>query len=152
MPNSNRLSANMEIDSTNYLLFNVNNQSYGIQTQNVKEVLNMLDITDIPSCDENTEGLIILRGIPITIFNMTKILGYKYTKKENEKILILIYNDNLYGFLIDSVEEVKDIDISEIQSVETNNLNTNNVSGLIIKENNMHSILSLDNIIPKDIF
>ncbi len=54
------------------VIFNVNNESFGVEITQVKEIIRPMDIYKIPNTPDYIEGLINLRGKVHTVFNLRK--------------------------------------------------------------------------------
>jgi purine-binding chemotaxis protein CheW len=92
------------------LIFNLENQKYGLITEFVKLIEKPSKITPIPKAPEYAKGVINLRGKIVSIIDIKNILELQKTKEE-ENFIILNINEESFGISVDSVEEV--IDVSE---------------------------------------
>lgn len=96
-----------ETNIVNLLTFKIMEQYFGISVEEVKEIIRIPEITEIPNTSPYIVGAINLRGKIITIFNMAMILHKKienYTEKS--RIIVVEKNDKLMGFVVDEVTEV----------------------------------------------
>jgi len=89
--------------------FNLNNDSYCIALDYVKEVLKDSTITHVPGTPDFIEGIMNLRGDYITVLNVKKFLGMDYSKSEptdKNPVIIVNCNDMDLAFLIDRINEL----------------------------------------------
>ena len=100
--------------------FNLNNDTYCIELDYVKEVLKDTAITNVPGTPDFIEGIMNLRGDYTTVLNLKNFLNIDNLKNENkqEKIPVIIVscNDMDLAFMIDKINglfEFPDDKISE---------------------------------------
>jgi purine-binding chemotaxis protein CheW len=139
------------MDTKKYLIFEVKNQSYAVTIRNVKEIIRMVEVSPLPmsksSIGDNTiEGAIFLRGEVISIFSMAKQLGYDYVSSVNskDKILIADINGNNFGFIIDEVREVREIEEKSLQDPQGEICHTGKVEKIFIENNEIFSVINIE--------
>ena len=87
-----------------YLIFEVDNEKFGINIKNVKEIiLNNKEIVPMPLSNPSQLGIMQLRGDIIDVFSVARLLNKRKTKEEN----ILILENNI-GLSVDKVFSIKD--------------------------------------------
>jgi purine-binding chemotaxis protein CheW len=59
-------------DKMTFVTFNISNELYGIDINEVVEIIRLSDITPIPNSPEFVDGVINLRGEIIPIIDLTK--------------------------------------------------------------------------------
>jgi len=93
-----------------YLTFSLKDELYGIGIENVKEIIAMMDITDVPKTPEYVKGVMNLRGHIIPVIDMRTKFDMPYQEPEmyTAIIIVTIHNASI-GFIVDSVEEVTQI-------------------------------------------
>lgn len=94
--------------------FNLNDDSYCITLDYVKEVLKDTTVTKVPGTPDFIEGIMNLRGDYITVLNLKKFLNiHKKTepKQETDKnpVIIVSCNDMDLAFLIDKINELFEV-------------------------------------------
>lgn len=109
-----------EINSTSekFLTFLIDSQFYAFHISDVVEIIGMVEITPVPEFPDYAKGIVNLRGILIPIIDVR----LRFSKNEmdyNERTCIIILNLNgtQVGFIVDTVDEVIDIDKSHISGV-----------------------------------
>lgn len=121
-------TANTEIDSTvdfptsteRFLTFMSDGLTIGISTDYVTEIITNHAITMIPLVPGYVKGIINLRGQIIPIIDIRLRMGkasIDYT--DVTCIIVLNINDTNLGIIVDSVQQVVDIDKAQISAVPT---------------------------------
>jgi purine-binding chemotaxis protein CheW len=98
-----------------YLTFFTDNQLLGIPIADVVQIVGVQDITTVPDFPSYAKGIINLRGIIIPIIDVRLRLHkdeIEYT--ERTCIIVTSINEIPIGFIVDSVNEVTNIDKSNI--------------------------------------
>ena len=111
--------------STNYLeeqfdqirlaRFHVGPTEYAVEIQYIQEILPPQDMREIPNMPGFVEGCFNLRGAVIPGLDLRKLFGEVLTKEETNRILIHHYRGSTLGFLVDSIEQVLNINKNEMQ-------------------------------------
>lgn len=100
-----------------YLTFYTDKQLFGISISEVVQIVGMQEVTAVPEFPSYAKGVINLRGIIIPIIDVRLRL-----KKEeipyNERTCIIVTNINgaYIGFIVDSVNEVTNINGENISN------------------------------------
>ncbi len=90
-----------------YISFNLNNDSYCIALDFVKEVLKDTSITRVPGTPDFIEGIMNLRGDYITVINLKKFLGLESGKAlDKNPVVIIKCNELKLALLIDKINEL----------------------------------------------
>jgi len=100
--------------------FQISEELYGVDIMDVKEIVRVQEIRQIPNAPVYVEGLFNLRGEIIPIISLHKRFQLKKAQlSEEDQLLsgfIIIDIDGMkLGVIIDKVERVVSIDASEIQ-------------------------------------
>lgn len=105
----------MDIKQTKFLTFSVASQSFAIEVNNVIEIVGIQEITPVPQFPDYARGIINLRGQIIPVID-ARLRFKKDSQAYNERTCIIIVEvkKTLTGFIVDEVEEVVDIDNSQI--------------------------------------
>lgn len=101
-----------------YLTFLIDKQYYAFHVNDVKEIIEMHEIIPVPEFPDYAKGLINLRGTLIPIIDVR----LRFCKNEidyNERtcIIILSLKNIEVGFIVDTVDEVMDIEKENISPV-----------------------------------
>ena len=105
-----------EFSKSKYISFNLNNDSYCIELNYVKEVLKDTIITPVPGTPNFIEGVMNLRGDYITVLNLKKFLGIAPQNNIQEKkpVVIVKCNDLELAFLIDKINQLFEAQIDKM--------------------------------------
>ncbi len=102
--------------SKQFVIFNVNNEDFGIEIGQVSSIEKPLEIFKVPNTPHFIEGLINLRGKVYTVFNLRKKFDLPFTgMDENTKIVIVNVNSTMAGFIVDEVKEILKIEDADIE-------------------------------------
>ncbi|HMK34678.1 MAG TPA: chemotaxis protein CheW [Desulfomonilaceae bacterium] len=99
--------------------FSVGSERFGVEILVVQEIIMMSSITEIPNSPDFVEGVINLRGNIIPVLDLRKRLrlrGYQRAEahKPGTRILVVEIENNVTGFIVDSVAKVLTIQTSRI--------------------------------------
>lgn len=98
-----------------YLTFILDDQFYAIPIANVIEIIAMQETTKMPDFPDYVKGVINLRGTIIPLIDVR--LRFRKPEREYDartSVIVVSVNDVQVGFIVDMVDEVKDIDNSDI--------------------------------------
>lgn len=99
-----------------WVTFQLNDETYGIDVMVVKEVLKFQDIAPVPGAAEDVMGIINIRGTVISVINTRRRFGLPdQSADENTRIVILEIGDHVIGIVVDSVAEVVYLKGSQIE-------------------------------------
>lgn len=80
---------------------------FALDTEHVSEVINRpQELLEPPFSLSFVEGIVNLRGELITLLNPRLLYGLPACKSEDQKVLIFRHNDQKFGILVDSVDEI----------------------------------------------
>ena len=105
-----------------YLTFLLNEEEYGISIREVKEIIRIMDITDIPKTPAFYKGVINLRGKIIPVIDLRLRFGMEeraYTQKTCIIVVEVTVQDirKIIGLIVDTVSEVIPIHTEEIEQI-----------------------------------
>ncbi len=110
----------MQIQGGKHLTFSLGKENYGIPILQVREIIGMMEITEVPKTPEFIKGVINLRGKIIPIMDLRAKFGMnaiEYT----ERTCIIVVEVNIneakrpMGIVVDTVSEVVNIEESDIE-------------------------------------
>lgn len=82
----------------------------------VREIIQLEEITPVPSTPDMIKGIINRRGTIITILDLPKVLGIDLELTEdNSQLMILYSEDEDIGIMVSEVTEIPTIDTEEIE-------------------------------------
>ena len=103
-----------------YLTFGLGDETFAFDVNNVKEVLDLSDITKVPRTPDFMRGVINLRGAVVPVVDMRVKFGLPVLEDTVDTCIIVAEVDmdgeiTVIGALADSVREVFQIDEAEIE-------------------------------------
>jgi len=103
-----------------YLTFNVGGEDYAINVGNIREVLEFQSVSKVPRMPAYMRGIINLRGSVVPVIDLKMKFELGETEKSIDTSVVVtelkIGNDDVVvGLLTDAVNEVVDIDDSDIE-------------------------------------
>ena len=126
-----------------YLTFLVGEIGYGIEISYVVEIISVQDITLVPHTHSYVKGIINLRGTVVPVIDMgMRFGGEEIVYTDKTCIIVLSMGNMSVGILVDGVQDVMNIDDSDIQeppkttgnSVRNNFIKAVGVSGDEVKQ------------------
>lgn len=87
--------------------FRIGNETYGVRTSAVREIVRVPEITAVPSAPDIIEGVINLRGKIIPVMDLRKRFGQVYTVADKKNRILVVEIDNkLIGLIVNAASEV----------------------------------------------
>jgi len=98
-----------------YLTFQIDGQHYGISIAHVIEIVQLQPLTELPEVPYYVKGVINLRGRVVPLIDMSLRFGKPEREYTDRTCVIIVDIDRVHvGLIVDTVEEVLDIDESLI--------------------------------------
>jgi len=88
------------------VVFALGGEEYGIEINQVREIIRKREITPVPRQPPYVEGVINVRGTIIPVVNLKKRFGLVADPSMQPHTIIVESGDGLVGILVDSVSEV----------------------------------------------
>ncbi|VAX03377.1 Positive regulator of CheA protein activity (CheW) [hydrothermal vent metagenome] len=100
-----------------WVTFRLEKEKYGINVMQVQEVLRVSEIAPVPGAPDYVLGIINLRGNVVTVIDTRKRFGLIPKEMDDStRIVIIESDDQVVGILVDSVAEVVDLRVSEMEA------------------------------------
>ncbi|MDV5171099.1 chemotaxis protein CheW [Photobacterium rosenbergii] len=100
-----------------WVTFQLEDETYGINVMQVREVLRYSEIAPVPGAPDYVLGIINLRGNVVTVIDTRSRFGLMPGEiSDNTRIVIIEAEKQVIGILVDSVAEVVYLRSSEIDS------------------------------------
>ena len=116
------LEGDAPVSTERFLTFSSNGLNIGVSTNYVIEIITNHSITMLPLAPDYVKGIINLRGQIIPIIDIRLRMGkpsIDYTS--STCIIVLNINSVQIGIIVDAVQQVMDIDQSQISPVPVEN-------------------------------
>lgn len=97
-----------------YLTFQAGNKNLAISILDVKEIIEINTITDVPMTPDYISGVINLRGNVVPVIDLSARLGRHCSEITKRSCIVLVQVDyhedaQLLGMLVDAVDEILEI-------------------------------------------
>ena len=133
-----------------FVKFVIENECFGVEIIKVKEINKPQEIFKIPNTPQYMEGLLNLRGIVLTVYNLRKRFGMPNKAfDENTRIMFIYVNELLIGFVVDEVNEIVRVDDNNIEAAPSTVSTIDNefVSGIAKIDEKLLLLLDLSKIL-----
>lgn len=99
-----------------YVTFSIKDELFGIDVRRAQEVMNLPKITRVPNTMSFMKGVIDLRGKIIPLIDMRVKFKIEEKVYDHKTVVIIIDVKNiLCGIIVDSVSDVVNISLEEVQ-------------------------------------
>ncbi|PZD93344.1 chemotaxis protein CheW [Paenibacillus sambharensis] len=99
------------------IIFGLASEYYGVEVDKVRTIERMMPITRVPKTPAFIKGVINLRGVVIPVIDLRGRFDMEQAEAtENSRIIIVAVNDLEVGFIVDSANDVIDIDSDAIDT------------------------------------
>ena len=104
-----------ENEELRWVTIHLDNEVYCVNVMQVREVLRYTEIAPVHGAPEYVLGIINLRGNVVTVIDTRMRFGLQPAEvTEGSRIVIIEAEKQIVGILVDSVSEVVDIKVSDI--------------------------------------
>ncbi|MGM0437825.1 MAG: chemotaxis protein CheW [Bacillota bacterium] len=156
LSNFNNKSDENSAKVNQYVVFVIEEQDFGVDITQAKEIINQTELTSIPNAPNFVEGVTNLRGEIVPIINLDKRLGINNhdQEKEESKIIIVEFENTLVGMEVEDVEGIIRLSTDDIGKAPkiTQGVNQEYISGVgkLEDENKLLILLDLNKILTRD--
>lgn len=140
-------------DEIQLVLFNIGKESFGVKISQVREIIKLEEITNLPNSSQNVKGVINLRGQITPVIDLKIMLGFGASDtNEHTRIIVVELGKNTIGMIVDSVSEVIRIRKKDIDSTPSliTTADADYITGIGKLDNRLLTILDLSKILPQD--
>jgi purine-binding chemotaxis protein CheW len=99
------------------IVFTLIDEEYGVEVEQVRTIERMLPMTRVPRTPAFVKGVINLRGVVVPVIDLRGRFGLPergYT--DSSRIIIVAVNGMEVGMIVDSANDVIDLDAGQIES------------------------------------
>ncbi len=135
-----------------WVTFRLENETYGINVMQVREVLRYSEIAPVPGAPSYVIGIINLRGNVVTVVDTRERFGLPSTEiTDNTRIVILETENQVVGILVDAVAEVVYLRQSEIEPAPNvgNENNARYIQGVSHKNDELLILIEIKNLLTE---
>lgn len=142
------------VNAGKYLTFKLANEEYGLEILKVREIIGLIDITELPRTPEYVKGVINLRGKVIPVIDLRLRFGLdeaEYTEKTCTIVVEIKENgiDVQIGVIVDEVSEVLNVSTEDLQETPKFgiSINTDFILGMAKSQNAVRTLLDIDKVL-----
>ncbi|MBI4651401.1 chemotaxis protein CheW [Candidatus Desantisbacteria bacterium] len=132
----------------------LNKEWYGINIENVAEIIKLVNIVPLPQISDYILGIINLRGEILPVIDLRKLFEISISPFSKEtRILIVKTDDVKIGLVVDGVTEVMEIPAAKIDTPlnTLDKIKVQYIYGEIKIDDRFLAIINLENIIKETI-
>ncbi len=98
------------------VIFKIGKEEFGVDIDDVREIVKMEEITKIPNSEEYVEGVLNLRGKIIVIVDLSKKLRLPAEEKTKDtRIIVVEVQGDTIGMIVDNCNEVIRLSTNKIE-------------------------------------
>jgi purine-binding chemotaxis protein CheW len=103
-------------DQEQLVVFEVADESFGIDINAVQEIIRLQQITEVPRAPMHVKGVINLRGKVIPVVDLREKLGFMQGEEtKSSRIVVVDIAGTTVGMIVDAVSEVLRISSEQIE-------------------------------------
>jgi len=140
-----------------FLTFTLGNEEYGVPVLKVREIIKVMDITQVPQVPPHVLGVINLRGKVIPVIDLRRKFGFAATEYTERTCIIVVDVDLssmcvMMGVVVDTVSEVLNVTEAEIEQTPEfgGRVTTAYLLGLAKVKDSVKILLDLDRVLGSD--
>jgi purine-binding chemotaxis protein CheW len=132
--------------------FELDDETYGINVMQVQEVLRETEVAPVPGAPHYVIGIINLRGNVVSVIDARIRFGLPTIERnEMTRIIVIEAQQQIIGILVDSVAEVVDIKMSEIETAPNvgNEESSRYIDGVVSRGEKLLILVDLDKLLSE---
>lgn len=135
-----------------YLTFCLAGEEYGVEILKVREIIGLMDITAVPQMPHYMKGVINLRGKVIPVVDLRLKFEMPPAEYTEQTCTIVVDVGNLMGIIVDTVQEVLDIETSQIDPPPPLGISvdTSFILGMGKVKDQVKILLDIDHVLTSD--
>jgi len=136
-----------------WVTFMLDDETYGINVMQVQEVLRVSEIAPVPGSPGHVLGIINLRGNVVTVIDTRNRFGLMPTEiSDSTRIVIIESEQQVVGIMVDSVAEVVELRMSEIESAPNvgNDDSSKYIQGVASRDGRLLILVDLNKLLSED--
>jgi len=140
-----------------YLTFALADEEYGLPVLRVREIIKMMDITEVPQVPPHIKGVLNLRGKVIPVIDLRLKFGFAPGDVTSRTCIIVVdvalaAGRVMMGVIVDHVSEVLNIPADEIEQTPEfgDRVCTDYIKGMAKVKGTVKILLDLDRVLGTD--
>lgn len=135
------------MDERQLVVFRIGHEEFGVNIDEVREIIRMEKVTQIPNTPGYIKGVINLRGNIIVVIDLAMKLGFptKETDKDT-RIIVIKVEDNTVGMVVDYATEVLRLAGDKIEpapAIITSKIEADYIEGVGVLDERLLTLLDL---------
>jgi len=136
------------LEKRKFLTISIDSEVYGIKIEHVNDINRIQDITEVPHQKPYLMGIINLRGQIIPVIDIRKRFDKDVITYDDRTCIIVInYEGDNVGLIVDRVEEVLAIPVDLLGQSESGEQKSKFIKGIIKFENQIITLLDIERIL-----
>lgn len=103
-----------------FLTFQLEGESYAASIMDVREILKVRSLTDVPRAPRAVLGVISKRGVVLPVVDLAVLLGLRAPERRvdaDQRVLVVGEGDRICGLRVDAVAEVVKLGADQVEGV-----------------------------------
>ena len=137
-----------KVDDRQLVIFKIAGEEFGVDINEVKEIIRWTDVTRIPNTESYIKGVINLRGSIVVVNDLAMKLGLPSKEIDDDtRILVVEVGSNIVGMIVDSATEVLRLEGDKVKdppSMITSGIESDYIDGVgVLSEDRLLTLLDL---------
>lgn len=136
-----------ESNKIEIVVFRVGEEEFALKISNIKEIIRIPEIINIPNRPNHITGLCNLRNVLMPVIDSRKLFGMPEKEfEENSRIIVADIHGKKVGLLSDKVSEVINVDEANMKEppVSIKGIDEGMISSILILNNGKRVVMLLD--------
>lgn len=140
-----------------YLTFKLDGDNFAVDVLKTREIVDLRAVTKVPQCPEFMLGVINLRGSVVPVIDLRLKFGMEKAEASQTTCIVVmdvLLNEEslIVGAMVDSVEEVLELDDTQIEPAPRigTRLNSEFIRGMGKQDDQFLIILDIDRVFSTD--
>ncbi|HHU91711.1 MAG TPA: purine-binding chemotaxis protein CheW [Halanaerobiaceae bacterium] len=151
----NKKKTNVQQEEQQFVVFSVGKEKFGVDVNQIKQVIPVMETTYIPNSPAFVKGVINLRGDIIPIIDLAGKLSLQRVEVDEEKkriIIVELKDIQNVGMLVDNVTEMIRIDADEISDAPdlVKAVHSDYIQGVAKVNNQLLILLNLNKVLTSE--
>ena len=133
--------------------FTLEDETYGINVMQVQEVLREIEVAPVPGAPHYVTGIINLRGNVVSVIDARTRFGLPSRESTPmTRIIVIEAQQQIIGILVDSVAEVVDIELADIETAPNvgNDESARYIDGVVSRDDELLILVDLNKLLTED--
>ncbi|EKD63458.1 MAG: hypothetical protein ACD_51C00278G0011 [uncultured bacterium] len=137
------------------VVFTLADEEYGAEITDLKEIIELPQITHIPNAADFIEGICDLRGKIVVLIDLKKRFDLHSEKQEDpteKKVIVVEVGENVFGILVDSVKEILKVPVDSIKKTPdavSSKIHLDNIKGVSTFEGRLILLLDVKRVLSE---